>query len=63
MMDWLQENWKIAVAVLAGAVLVFVVGIRTDSLAAAMVVGLIVGILIGGLISTMSRQKDRGRRR
>ncbi len=55
---WLQQNWQIALAVVAGAVIVFVVGITTDSTPAILVTGLVVGILVGGLITTMSRDRD-----
>lgn len=55
---WLRQNWQIALAVVAGAVIVFVVGITTDSTPAILVTGLVVGILVGGLITTMSRDRD-----
>jgi hypothetical protein len=61
LMVWLTANWKIVVAVLAGAAVVFIVGITTENTAAILFTGLAVGILVGGLVSAMSRGKDRRR--
>ncbi|MDZ7728689.1 MAG: hypothetical protein U5Q44_11110 [Dehalococcoidia bacterium] len=54
----MRENWQMALAVVAGAVIVFVVGISTDSTPAILVTGLVVGVLVGGLITRMSRDRD-----
>lgn len=58
--SWLRENWRIALAVVAGAVVVLVVGLTTNSTPAVLVTGLVVGILVGGLISSMSREDRDG---
>lgn len=61
--EWLQANWRMAVAVLAGAAVVFIVGIRTESMTAVLITGFVVGILVGGLITKISGDKERRDRR
>ena len=57
----LRENWKMVLAVVAGAAVVFIVGITTESMTAVMVTGFIVGVMVGGLLTTMSRDDKRRR--
>lgn len=52
-----------AVAVIAGAAVVFVVGITTESTNAIMFTGLVVGILVGGLIAAQSGKAEEKKRR
>lgn len=54
----LQANWQVVLAVLAGAAVVFIVGITTDNMTAVLFTGFVVGIFVGGLVTTLTRDKD-----
>lgn len=62
-LERIRQNWQMAVAVVAGAVVVFVVGITTESTTAIMVTGMAVGILVGGLIAAQSGKAEEKKRR
>ena len=59
----IRQNWQMAVAIIAGAAVVFVVGITTESTTAIMVTGMAVGILVGGLIAAQSGKAEEKKRR
>jgi hypothetical protein len=62
-MERIRQNWQMAVAIIAGAAVVFVVGITTESTSAIMFTGLVVGILVGGLIAVQSGKAEERKRR
>jgi hypothetical protein len=59
----IRQNWQMAVAIIAGAAVVFVVGITTESTNAIMFTGLVVGILVGALIAAQSGKAEERKRR
>lgn len=62
-LERIRQNWQMAVAVVAGAAVVFVVGITTESTGAIVFTGLVVGILVGGLIAAQSGKAEEKKRR
>lgn len=62
-LERIRQNWQMAVAIIAGAAVVFVVGITTESTTAIMVTGMAVGILVGGLIAAQSGKAEEKKRR
>jgi MFS-type transporter involved in bile tolerance (Atg22 family) len=62
-LERIRQNWQMLVAIVAGAAVVFVVGITTESTTAIMVTGMAVGILVGGLIAAQSGKAEEKKRR
>lgn len=63
LMERLKQNWQMVVAILAGAAVVFIVGITTESTNSIMFTGLVVGILVGALIAAQSGKAEEKKRR
>ncbi len=63
LLERLKQNWQMVVAILAGAAVVFVVGITTESTNSIMFTGLVVGILVGALIAAQSGKAEEKKRR
>lgn len=62
-LERLKQNWQMVVAILAGAAVVFIVGITTESTNSIMFTGLVVGILVGALIAAQSGKAEEKKRR
>lgn len=62
-LERLKQNWQMVVAILAGAAVVFIVGITAESTNSIMFTGLVVGILVGALIAAQSGKAEEKKRR